>query len=158
MNNNTNCLFCQMVQGKAPYHEIHQDDKHLAFLTIFPNTQGATVVIPKEHHGSSAFEQSDEVLQQLIVFTKQTAQILTNYYADVGRCGMVFEGFGINHLHAKLYPLHGTNIENWEPIESTSKDDYYETYPGYICSNDSRMADSNQLAQLALQIRKSIKK
>lgn len=149
------CLFCKMVAGVIPYHKIYEDKKHLAFLTIFPNTKGVTVVIPKEHHGSSAFEQPDEVIKDLIVATKNTANILTNYFDDVGRCGMVFEGFGVDHLHSKLYPLHGTNIKDWQPIESGTKKDYYEKYPGYVCSNDSGLADAKELAELAKNIRES---
>ena len=155
MNKVTDCLFCKMVAGSIAYHKIYEDKKHLAFLTIFPNTQGVTVVIPKEHHSSSAFDQSDLVLSELIIATKRTAQILTNYFADVGRCGMVFEGFGVDHLHAKLYPLHGTNIKNWQPIESGTKKEYYKTYPGYICSHDSELANDEELSELAKKIRES---
>lgn len=152
---NQDCLFCKMISGDIPYHEIYQDEAHLAFLSIFPNTEGVTVVIPKKHHESNAFEQSDEVLQQLIIATKKTALLLQNYYEDVDRCGMVFEGFGVNHLHAKLYPLHGTKIEKWEPIESQTNNSYFEKYPGYISSNDSNRADDEKLAKLADKIRKS---
>lgn len=146
-----------MVSGSISYHKIYEDEKHLAFLTIFPNTKGATVVITKEHFGSSAFEQPNEILQELIVATKNVANILTNYFEDVGRCGMVFEGFGVDHLHSKLYPLHGTKLKKWEPIESTRNNDYYETYPGYVCSNDSDRADDLALSNLSKNIRKSIK-
>ncbi|GIK83704.1 MAG: HIT family protein [Patescibacteria group bacterium] len=151
------CLFCKMIAGEVSYHKIYEDEKHLAFLTIFPNTKGATVVITKEHYGSSAFDQEDSVLKDLIVATKNTANILTRYFEDVGRCGMVFEGFGVDHLHSKLYPLHGTAIPEWKPIESGKKKDYYEMYPGYICSNDSQLADSQELAELAKNIRESQK-
>lgn len=34
------CIFCEIVAGKAPCHRIWEDEKHLAFLSIFPNTQG----------------------------------------------------------------------------------------------------------------------
>lgn len=145
-----------MVQGKVPHHTIYEDEKHLAFLTIFPNTEGVTVVITKDHYGSSAFEQPNKVLQDLIIATKNTAHLLTNYFNDVGRCGMVFEGFGVDHLHAKLYPLHGTNIKEWKPIESAQKKDYYKTYPGYVCSNDSERADDQVLSELAKKIRESV--
>lgn len=151
------CLFCKMVAGDVPYHKIYEDEKHLAFLTIFPNTQGATVVITKEHYGSSVFEQPDDVIKDLIVATKNSENILTNYFDDVGRCGMVFEGFGVDHLHSKLYPLHGTNIKDWRPIESGVKKDYYEKYPGYVCSNDSKLANADELVELAKNIRESHK-
>jgi histidine triad (HIT) family protein len=157
MNKSNDCLFCGMVAGIIPFNKIYEDSTHLAFLTIYPNTEGLTVVIPKEHHDSSAFEQSDKVLADLIMASKKTANILTNYYQDVGRCGMVLEGFGVNHLHSKIYPLHGTNVKEWKQLESDNKKDYFKTYPGYICSNNSDLADSKELETLSEKIRKSVK-
>lgn len=43
------CIFCQIVEGKAPCHKVWEDEHHLAFLSIFPNTDGFTVVIPKKN-------------------------------------------------------------------------------------------------------------
>lgn len=40
------CIFCQIVEGKAPCHKVWEDEHHLAFVD-FPNTDGFTVVIPK---------------------------------------------------------------------------------------------------------------
>ncbi len=48
------CIFCQIVEGKAPCHKVWEDEHHLAFLSIFPNTDGFTVVIPKKHYPSYA--------------------------------------------------------------------------------------------------------
>lgn len=150
------CIFCQMGSGEIKGHEVWSDENHLAILSIFPNTEGFTVIFPREHHGSYAFEQSDQVLKDLIIATKKTAQVLDKYYDDVARCGMFFEGFGVNHLHSKLFPMHGTApMEEWQAVESTSKDTYYEKYPGYLCSNNSHRADDKELAELARKIRES---
>ena len=46
-----NCVFCKIVANESPSHRIWEDDNHLAFLSIYPNTPGVTVVIPK---GSSS--------------------------------------------------------------------------------------------------------
>ena len=43
------CIFCDLVEGIVPSHQIWEDDDHLAFLSIFPNTKGFSVVITKEH-------------------------------------------------------------------------------------------------------------
>ena len=150
-----NCIFCQIAAGQAPAHKIWEDDEHVAFLSIFPNTKGFTVVTSKQHHGSYAFAQSDEVLSKLILATKKVAQILDNYFDDVSRCGMFFEGFGVDHLHSKLFPMHGTGqMSDWQMIESKS-DTYFEKYPGYLSSNDSHRADDEKLAELAENIRNS---
>ena len=39
------CIFCDIVAGKAPVIKIWEDEHYLAFLSIFPNTDGFTVVI-----------------------------------------------------------------------------------------------------------------
>lgn len=151
---NPDCIFCKIVAGELPSHQIWEDEQHLAFLSIFPNTKGFTVVIPKAHHGSYAFAQSDEVLSNLVIATKKVAQKLDAYFDDVSRCGMFFEGFGVDHLHAKLFPMHGTgDMSNWAPIESKERRMYFEKYPGYLSSNDSERADDAELAELAAAIR-----
>ena len=114
----TNCIFCQIVKGEMPCHKIWEDEKHLAFLSIFPNTEGFSVVTSKKHYASYAFGQKDQVLIELILATKKVAQLLDNYFEDVERCGLFFEGYGVDHLHSKLFPMHGTaNAKEWLPIE-----------------------------------------
>ena len=59
------CIFCGIVQNTSPAHILWEDEQHMAFLSIFPNTPGFSMVIPKQHYGSYAFGQSDEVLAEL---------------------------------------------------------------------------------------------
>jgi diadenosine tetraphosphate (Ap4A) HIT family hydrolase len=150
------CIFCAIAQNQAPHHLIWEDDKHKAFLSIFPNTEGFTVVIPKDHYDSYAFAQSDELLSNLVIATKKVALILDSYFEDVSRCGMFFEGFGVDHLHSKLFPMHGTgDMEQWAMIESAKNKQFFATYPGYLSSNDSERANDETLALLAQKIRDS---
>lgn len=152
----TDCLFCQIAQGKVPCHEVWSNETHLAFLSIFPNTEGVTVVIPKDHYSSYLFDQTEAVVSAQILASQQVAHLLDTYFADVGRCGVVFEGFGVDHLHTKLYPLHGTaDMAQWQKIESQTKKEFYSQYPGYISSHDSHREDDQKLAELATKIRQS---
>jgi hypothetical protein len=42
---------------------------------------------------------------------------------------------GVNHLHLKLYPLHGIEKAEWEEISTPPEEHkFYETYEGYVCS------------------------
>jgi histidine triad (HIT) family protein len=149
------CVFCEMVAGRVPCYKIWEDDGHMAFLSIYPNTEGFSVVIPKMHHPSYAFAVADDVLSALMLATKRVAQLLDRAFDDVGRCGMVFEGFGVDHLHAKLIPMHGTAaLEQWQPIESKSTK-FFTRYEGYLSSHDAARADDDHLAELAAQIRRS---
>jgi diadenosine tetraphosphate (Ap4A) HIT family hydrolase len=148
-----NCIFCKIVEGTEPSHKVWEDENHLAFLSIFPNTEGTTVVIPKQHYASYAFGLPDEVLAGLMLATKQVAKLLDTKLSDVGRTAMVFEGFGVDHVHAKLFPMHGTaDMAEWRPIESGVKK-YFERYEGYISSHDYERADDAGLEGLAKRIR-----
>ena len=150
------CIFCKIVKGEAPCHKLWEDEKHLAFLSIFPNTEGFSVVIPKKHYPSYVFDLSDSVLKELVIASKKVAKLLDTKLGDVGRTGMIFEGFGVDHVHTKLFPMHGTKMKEWKSIHS-SVDKYFEKYEGYISSHDYKRADDKKLAELAKKIRASKK-
>ena len=48
------CIFCKIIKGEIPSCRIYEDDLVYAFLDIGPINFGHTLVIPKEHHESSA--------------------------------------------------------------------------------------------------------
>ena len=153
MQTKPDCLFCAIVSGDVPSHRVWEDDAHIAFLSIFPNTEGVTVVIPKGHHSSYAFDLPDTDLSALMLATKKVAKLLDLKLTDVGRTAMVFEGYGIDHVHAKLFPMHGTaDMNTWKPIES-KVEKYFTQYEGYISSHDYERADDATLAALAKEIR-----
>lgn len=147
------CIFCKIVKNEAPSHIIWEDDKYLAFLSIFPNTEGTTVVIPKTHYGSYAFDLPNEILSELMLAVKKVAKLLDAKLEDVGRTALIFEGFGVDHVHAKLYPMHGTaNMKEWKPIES-KVDKYFDVYEGYVSSHDYEREDDAKLVELAKKIK-----
>lgn len=146
------CLFCSIVSGATQDYVIWEDEDHIAFLSIYPNTEGVTVVIPKKHYASYAFDLEDDVLCELMKAVKQVAKLLDRAFEDVSRTAMVFEGFGIDHVHAKLYPMHGTNFDEWRPVESNI-DQYFDKYHGYISSHDAKRAKDADLKALAERLR-----
>jgi len=150
---NKNCVFCKIARGELPSYKIWEDKKHLAFLSIFPNTEGFSVVITKKHYSSYAFAQSDKIVFDLVLASKKVAKRLDASLKDVGRTGMILEGFGIDHLHAKLFPMHGTKMKKWKPIKS-KVNKYFKKYEGYISSHDYRREDDAKLEKLTKKIRR----
>jgi len=141
--------------GEIPSHKIWEDKNYLAFLTIFPNTEGFSVVIPKKHYPSYLFDLSDKVITDLILAAKKVAKLLDSKLENVGRTGMIFEGFGVDHIHAKLFPMHGTaDMKEWKPLKS-NVDKYFKKYEGYISSHDYKREDDKKLAKLAEKIRRN---
>ena len=146
------CIFCEITAGKLPHYTIAEDEKHIAILGIFPNTKGMTVVFPKKHYPSYVFDLEDTVVSDLMLFAKKVAKQIDKKLPTVMRTGMVVEGFGVDHAHVKLFPLHGKKTKKWMPIES-AKDEYYNEYPGFISSHDAKRADDKELAKLAKLLR-----
>lgn len=147
----TDCIFCKIINGESPCHKIWEDDKHIAILSIFPNTKGVSVVITKKHYPSNFNDLPDEVAKDLIIASKRVAKLLDLKLKDVGRTGIIIEGFGVDHTHVKLFPMHGTKSEKWKVFRS-NVDKYFEKYEGYISSHDYKRADDNELEKLAKQI------
>ncbi|MAE94088.1 MAG: HIT family protein [Deltaproteobacteria bacterium] len=55
------CIFCAIVAGRAPCHRVHEDERTLTFMDLFPVGKGHLLVIPKQH-ATSLFEVDEETL------------------------------------------------------------------------------------------------
>ena len=44
------CLFCKIIKGEIPCYKIYENEFVLAFLDINPDSDGHTLIIPKEHY------------------------------------------------------------------------------------------------------------
>jgi histidine triad (HIT) family protein len=52
-------IFDRILDGEIPCHKVYEDEHVLAFLDIFPLSEGHTLVIPKERK-AHLHELSDE--------------------------------------------------------------------------------------------------
>ncbi|MEU2945952.1 HIT family protein [Nocardiopsis alba] len=149
------CVFCEIVAGRSPAHRIWEDEAHLAFLSIFPNTEGFSVVIPKTHRTSYVVDLEPEEYTALHLAAREVARRLDAAFPDVARTGIMYEGYGVDHAHAKLFPMHGTagNAgEDWREVASPI-DGYFDLYQGYLSSHDHHRADDARLAEVARRVR-----
>ena len=144
------CIFCEIVSGEIPSEKVWEDDKFLAVLDVFPNTLGMTLVMPKKHYDSYAFDMPDDVYCDFFRAAKKVVKILETGL-DVKRVALVMEGMGINHAHLKLYPLFGLE-EKFK--ETWAKDKiYFDNYQGYISTQLGPQADGTTLQKLAEEIK-----
>ena len=98
------CIFCKIAKKEIPSHVIYEDDEFIAFLDIMPNTRGQALVIPKEHLGGYAFDLQDDDYNQLMLASKKVAKLLDDKLNPKRTC-LVIEGFDVDHVHVKLYPI-----------------------------------------------------
>jgi len=98
------CLFCKIVKGDIPSHKVWEDKEHIAFLDINPRQKGQTLVTTKKHFDSYSFNLPDTDFTKLFLAAKKVVKIIDKAL-NTERCVMITEGYGVNHVHVKLYPF-----------------------------------------------------
>jgi diadenosine tetraphosphate (Ap4A) HIT family hydrolase len=152
---NGHCIFCQIVSGRITTPGVFwEDEEFMAFLSLWPNTEGFSVVIPKKHYHSDILALPDDVFTRLMSSAKQVASILQKHFDDAGRVGLIAEGTGVDHAHLKLYPMHGTAhlADNQWRQHPSMIETFYPIYPGYISSNEGPRAADEEIAALSKKL------
>ena len=68
------CIFCKIVQGKAPSWKVYETDRVYAFLDINPVNPYHTLVIPKAHY-ENLFDIDTEDLREVITVAQHISRI-----------------------------------------------------------------------------------
>lgn len=102
------CIFCQIVSRKAASNIVFEDDKHIAFLDIFPFSRGHTLVCPKEH-GETVWDMKEDDIARLFQVASRVSKAVV---AAVGADGFRFvqnNGEAANqvvaHVHVHVIPV-----------------------------------------------------
>ena len=133
------CIFCRIVRGEIPCHEIYSTDTVLAFLDIAPVAAGHALIIPKAHH-DTLFDLPPDTGRDLTLALQAVGKGVMDFTKAQGvNVGMnVFEAAGqlVFHAHYHLIPRYdGDGLKLWP---QTPADDH------------------EQLAKLARSIRERI--
>ncbi len=139
------CIFCKIISGEIPSYKIYEDDDFIGILDVFPNTKGMTLVIPKEHYDSYAFEMPEEIYSKFFLTAKKLGKIIDEKL-EVVRTALVMEGMGVNHAHIKLYPLHGLDKE-FKAVNS-GEPKFYENYQGSLSTAMGPKASDEDLKEV----------
>lgn len=144
------CIFCKIIEGKIPCVKVYEDKKFIAILDKFPNTEGMTLVIPKNHFESDIFDIPETEYEDLFLFSRKVAKMIEKGL-KVKRVALIVEGMGVNHLHLKLYPLQGLDEkfkETWHPEKI-----YFKKYEGYLSTQLGPEKTVEELKKIAERIK-----
>jgi diadenosine tetraphosphate (Ap4A) HIT family hydrolase len=148
-NSQNDCIFCKIISGEIPSYKVFEDENYYAFLDIFPNTDGMTLMVPKKHFDSYAFDMPDENYANLLLKAKELGLLLDKKLGTM-RTALVMEGMGVNHVHVKLYPLHGLG-KDFKPMIPDEKK-FFEKYQGYLTTTLGPKADDAYLLKIQKKI------
>ena len=100
------CIFCQIIAGKAPSETLYQDEEVIAFRDINPQAPTHLLIIPKKHIPSLAHlpEAESPLIGHMVNIANRLAKeegIFERGYRLVVSCGEE-GGQLVPHLHMHL--------------------------------------------------------
>lgn len=143
-------IFHKIVSGEIPARVVWEDDGYMAFLTMFPNTPGFTVLIPKTFQGDYVYSLTDEQYAGLMQAAKTVGNILEKAF-ETPRVASIIEGTGVAYVHVKLIPLHG-DLAGQTDVWSQHTD-FTEEYRGWLTSAEGPKMDDTRLDEIQAKIR-----
>ena len=106
------CLFCKIVKGEVPSFKLYEDDKVIVIMDAYPNVDGHTLIIPKEHYDSLMDIPDDLVIHINKVAKKYINHIMERLNAkELSVCINYGNSQKIKHYHMHLLPNHGMRAE-----------------------------------------------
>lgn len=99
-------IFTRIINGEIPSYKVAENDQFYAFLDINPLQKGHVLVVPKlpEPEADYIFDLDDDVLSQLLVFSKQVAMAIKTV-TQCKRVGVAVIGLEVPHVHVHLIPI-----------------------------------------------------
>ncbi len=101
-------IFAQIIRGEAPCYKLYEDDEVLAFLDLFPQSLGHTLVIPKRAAARNLLDVDADSLAKLMGVTQRLARVLVEELQPDGVQVAQFNGAPagqtVFHLHMHIIP------------------------------------------------------
>jgi len=113
------CVFCSIVAGASPCHEIYRDDATLAFMDINPANHGHCLVIPKTHFGN-IFEMPPEAFAAVASAVVKVARAVNDELRPGGlsvlQANGALAGQTVPHVHVHVLPRRADDnlLINWD--------------------------------------------
>ncbi len=122
------CIFCKIIKGEIPSHNVYEDEKTFAFLDINPMNIGHTLVVPKNHISKITLTEEED----LLALTKTLKKVIKGVEESLGVDNLnVFVNQGrdagqlVPHLHYHVVPRHrGDGVEFDVPQRKLSEEEF----------------------------------
>lgn len=101
-------IFAKIIRGEAPCYKVYEDEDVLAFLDVFPQSYGHTLVIPKRAAARNLLEVDGDSLAKVMAVVQRVAKALVAELEPAGVQLAQFNGAPagqtVFHLHMHLIP------------------------------------------------------
>ena len=125
----SNNVFARILRGEIPAVKVYEDEKTLAFMDVMPQSDGHTLVIPKEP-AENIFDLSPEGAAALVATTQKVAKAVKKGLSTPGvmiaQLNGAPAGQSVFHVHFHIIPrsagadfrLHARDMESPEKLKT----------------------------------------
>ena len=106
-------IFAKILRGEAPAARVFEDDHVLAFMDVFPQARGHTLVIPKHSQARNLMDEEPAVLSPLILGVQRVTRAVR---AALKPDGIVVTQFNGAPAGQTIFHLHFHIIPRWEGV------------------------------------------
>jgi len=106
-------IFAKILRGEASAAKVFEDDHVLAFMDVFPQSRGHTLVIPKRSAARNLLDEAPEVLGPLILGVQRVTRAVR---AALEPDGIVVTQFNGATAGQTIFHLHFHIIPRWEGV------------------------------------------
>jgi histidine triad (HIT) family protein len=129
-------VFAKIIRGDVPAAKVYEDAHVLAFMDVFPQSRGHTLVVSKKSRARNLLDVESEILSHVILDMQRVAKAMRAALNPDGIVVTQFNGAAagqtVFHLHFHLIPRYAG-----EPLRP---------------HGEGGMADPAELAELARRI------
>ena len=117
-------IFAKIIRGEAPSYKLYEDDDVLAFLDVFPQSYGHTLIIPKRSAARNLLDVDADALSKMMLTLQKLTRVITEELQPDGVQIAQFNGAPagqtVFHIHLHIVPrFNGDNLE----MHATAKAD-----------------------------------
>ena len=128
-------IFAKILRGEMPAVRVFENDDVLAFLDVFPQAQGHTLVIPKHSTARNFLDEVPEVIGPLMLGVQRVARAVR---IALNPDGLMISQFNGAPAGQTVFHLHVHIIPRWEGVA--------------LGRHGQGMADMDELKVLAAKI------
>ena len=106
-------VFAKIIRGDLPAAKVFEDAHVLAFMDVFPQSRGHTLVVSKKSRARNLLDVEAEVLSHVILDVQRVAKAIC---AALKPDGLVVTQFNGAPAGQTVYHLHFHIIPRWEGV------------------------------------------
>ncbi len=134
----TDCIFCDVINGKLPCHLIHKDDNHIVILDRYPIDVGHSLIITKKPYEKLTDMNLEEIMDLFSKIPKIINAIIKATKADgfsiAQNNGKAAKQI-IPHVHVHIIPRYNATETLWTQrklVEDIELDKLVQKIRGFV--------------------------